>query len=279
MVEFNDRRSALIPVSHKKGFRGLLDVVFSSAAGTYGGWISSDELSLEHARLLSALMIKSYPNLVWRLNPYDSTVHQLVLPRLIPDETHTIDLRIGFDAAFRRWRRGHSDAVRQARRFGVSIAQADTEEEWKEYFDVYLDTLRRWGSGASSVYGWKLFKTVLKIKSEHVKLWTARHSGRIISGILTFQAPRVVVAWHAGTLSDCFYLRPQHYLHYEILRDACDRGYCWYDLNPSGGHEGVKETKKHFGATPLPAPILSNTSTGMKLARKSATIIGGFRRT
>jgi hypothetical protein len=71
---------------------------------------------------------------------------------------------------------------------------------------ILMFTQIPYGDGVveTSQYGWNLFKAILEIKSEHVKLWTARHSGRIISGILTFQAPRHVVAWHAATLATVF---------------------------------------------------------------------------
>jgi CelD/BcsL family acetyltransferase involved in cellulose biosynthesis len=277
MVEFNDRTSALIPICQERKYGGLLDVAISSPAGTYGGWISSDELSPEHARLLYDLMIKSYPDLAWRLNPYDRSLHQLAIPKSIPDETQTIDLEEGFDAAVQRWSKGHRKAVRQAQSLGVSIAQAATEDEWKQYYDVYAETLQRWGDSATSRYGWGLFKSLFGMKSEHIKLWTATHSGRMIAGCVIFYAKRHVAGWHASTLSDCFEFRPQHYLNYEILKDACDRGYRWYDLNPSGGHERVKEMKKHFGPTILPAPMISNVSTGMRIARKAERLMRTVR--
>jgi hypothetical protein len=273
VVEFNDHKSALIPVSREKQYRGLLDVAVSSPAGTYGGWISTDELSLEHSRLLYEVMVKSYADLAWRLNPYDSTLHQLTIPKLIHDETQTINLEKGFDAAVERWSKGHRKAVRQAQSLSVSIAQANTIDDWKKYYDVYAETLRRWGDGATSQYGWTFFKALFDLKSEHVKLWAASHSGRMIAGCIIFYAKRHVAGWHASTLSDSFELRPQHYLNYEILKDACERGYQWYDLNPSGGHERVKEMKRHFGPIVLPAPFMSTASTRMRLVRKSHNIL------
>jgi lipid II:glycine glycyltransferase (peptidoglycan interpeptide bridge formation enzyme) len=99
----------------------------------------------------------------------------------------------------------------------------------------------------------------------------------MIAGCVIFYAKHHVAGWHASTLSDSFELRPQHYLNYEILKDACERGYRWYDLNPSGGHERVKEMKRHFGPTVLPAPFVSQISLGMKIVRKSGSVVRRVR--
>ena len=43
----------------------------------------------------------------------------------------------------------------------------------------------------------------------------------------------------------------------EIIRDACARGYAWYDMNPSGGHEGVEEFGRRWGTIELPCPYVA----------------------
>ena len=59
-------------------------------------------------------------------------------------------------------------------------------------------------------------------------------------------------------MSDYFHLRPVNLLMCEIIKHSCDRGYSWFDFNPSGGHEGVTAFKKSFGAEALPCPVVNN---------------------
>jgi lipid II:glycine glycyltransferase (peptidoglycan interpeptide bridge formation enzyme) len=37
-------------------------------------------------------------------------------------------------------------------------------------------------------------------------------------------------------------------LYAQIIRDAHNQGYRYFDFNPSGGHEGVVHFKESFGA-------------------------------
>jgi lipid II:glycine glycyltransferase (peptidoglycan interpeptide bridge formation enzyme) len=43
---------------------------------------------------------------------------------------------------------------------------------------------------------------------------------------------------------------------YEVIKNACEKGYTWFDFNPSGGLEGVKAFKERFGAQALKCPIV-----------------------
>jgi lipid II:glycine glycyltransferase (peptidoglycan interpeptide bridge formation enzyme) len=49
-------------------------------------------------------------------------------------------------------------------------------------------------------------------------------------------------------------------LLYEVIKDACEQGYFWFDFNPSGGHEGVKSFKKGFGCSTLQSNLYFHDS-------------------
>jgi hypothetical protein len=51
-------------------------------------------------------------------------------------------------------------------------------------------------------------------------------------------------------------------LIFEIIKNACELQYEWFDFNPSGGKEGVKAFKRSFGTLELSCPmILKNSLT------------------
>ena len=47
---------------------------------------------------------------------------------------------------------------------------------------------------------------------------------------------------------------------HQAMRDACEKGYRWFDFNPSGGHQGVARFKSYFGAQPLSCPVIRRSS-------------------
>src|SRR4030095_5310926 len=68
LVTFEDGKKALLPISCETRNKGLVKNYISSPAGTYGGWISSDRLTLDHAVRLSNFLTNTLGNLYWRIN-------------------------------------------------------------------------------------------------------------------------------------------------------------------------------------------------------------------
>jgi len=265
MVSFSDGKRALLPLSSQKRLRGLVKSYVSSPAGTFGGWISTDQLDTAHGAALADYMITHFANLTWRLNPYDNVVSQVDVSVTEEDETHCLRLGSGFEDIYARWSDSHRRAVLKARKEGVEVIKATDRDDWLAYYDVYKDSLRRWGDHVSSMYQWEIFEEVHSRGPEEVVLWIARYRGKAIAGVLCMYAKKHVAYWHGATLEKYFPMRPMHLVMYAAIMDACERGYAWFDFNPSGEHEGVKTFKKRFGAEALAAPVICTKSKPMCL--------------
>lgn len=256
LVTFSDGKTALIPLSSQKLYWGLVSDHMSSVEGGFGGWISTDPLQLEHAVLLvDYLTVRNRINIVWRLNPYDDLVFKAQPPITWDDETHAINLEKDFKSIYTN----QSSAVRKARKAeksGVVVSIEDSLEGWREYYEVYQETIKRWGDNTISVYAWSLFQEIFQRKSPHIKLWVARYQGKIVSGALCFYAKKHSVYWHGSSLEDYFQFRPVNLLMYEIMKDAHSKEYTWFDFNPSAGLKGVAAFKESLGASPLSSPIV-----------------------
>lgn len=254
IVEFSDGNSALLPFILQKSYRGLVKKHISSPAGTFGGWISTDNLDDTHAKLLAGYLINELGNLSWRLNPYDRLAQKTKLKVSEHDETHALNLRGGFESIQKGLTHGHASSARKAQRCGILITVAKNGGDWLAYYNIYQDSLQRWGEKASSNYRWGLFEEMYRINSPHIRLWLATYQGKVISGVLCFYSKHHVDAWHAASLKQYFHLRPANLVMYEAIKHACEKGYTWFDFNPSGGHEGVKTFKKRFGAKAFDCP-------------------------
>jgi hypothetical protein len=252
LVLFSDGKEALLSLSCAMWPGGSGKSFVSSPAGTYGGWIAVDPIGREHAILMKEFLTTELGHLWWQTNPYDDLVAAAAIDCNIEDETHVIDLEKGFDAVYRDWSSACRRAVRKARRSGVLVKLAQMEDEWCEYYQVYEDSLRRWGDQALSRYEWALFQGMFDRQSDHIRLWLATAKDElVVAGALICYAKTHVVYWHGAALEDYFALRPMNLLFFEILWHACDKGYRWFDFNSSAGLEGVRRFKDSFGAKPL----------------------------
>jgi hypothetical protein len=262
-VSFSDGKKALLPFSClKRGglapiLMGTTRLYLSSPECTYGGWISADKLDHNHAVLLLNLIEKKFNNLFWRLNPYDDIALKSGIKISDEGETHAINLERGFDVIASNMSKGHRSAVKQATRNGVSVRISSSIEDWLNYYQVYETSVSRWGNRLlGDKYSWELFHEIFIRNSPNVELWLSIYHDRVISGALCFHSKRHYVHWHGASLETYFNLRPVNLLLYEVIKNACEKGYTWFDFNPSATLEGVKAFKERFGAQALKCPIV-----------------------
>lgn len=276
-VTLADGATAVLPLSRRPGAR-CAPTWLLSPAGTFGGWLSREALGVPQARALTGLLLGLQGHLRWRVNPYDPLLARLRVTGAQDDETHVLDLSDGFEAVAAGFRRGQRSSIRKAERSGLVVAQAHTREDWNGFVDAYEDSLRRWGATATSRYPRALFLDMQQAASPSVRLWVATFEGRVVAGALCFHTAEHVVYWAGAAHSSAFHLRPMNLVMRDAISDAADRGHRWFDFNPSGGHEGVREFKRSFGAQPLRAPMIVTTTRGARLAEAGARLLERGRR-
>jgi lipid II:glycine glycyltransferase (peptidoglycan interpeptide bridge formation enzyme) len=90
------------------------------------------------------------------------------------------------------------------------------------------------------------------------------YQDKVISGALCFHSKRHYVYWHGASIETYFNLRPVNLLLYEVIKNACEKGYLWFDFNPSAVLKGVKAFKERFGAQALKCPIVELRPRNMR---------------
>ena len=267
-IHFSDGKKLLLPFSKSTAVKGLLKFYVTSPAGTYGGWISNDKLEHNHIMVLCDYIFKEFSNLEWRLNPFDLSDFNIRYKKIIEDETDIIRLTDSIENIFKNWSTNHRRSVKKALHNDIEIREAQNEEEWLQYYNCYMDSVKRWGENRSSFYSWKLFEIIHSAKSECIKLWVAIFNSEIISGSLCFYSKNHAVYWNGATKTEYFHIRPVHLLMYKIIEDAINKNFKWFDFNPSGGHEGVKKFKKSFNTESISCPIIYSESLLSKILFK-----------
>jgi CelD/BcsL family acetyltransferase involved in cellulose biosynthesis len=263
LIEFADGMHALLPLSAVRRRWPLTTRYVSSPAGTFGGWISDQDLQEGHAAAILELARARAPSLELRLNPYGpQPAGGLRSSR--QEYTSSVALAPGFAQVVSGWSTSHARSARKGLREGVTVRLAETEDDWRLYYSIYLDSLRRWGARATSRYRWELFESLFAARSPRVRLWLAQVRGAVAAGALCLYARENVVYWHGAALERWFHVRPVHVLFSSVIEDACGRGYRFLDFNPSAGHAGVEAFKNGFGPARLACPVVSQESRGAR---------------
>jgi hypothetical protein len=250
--------------------KGMMEDLMSTFAGCYGGVIADGPVTEEElVRFYGKVRSWDVASLKVNGNPlWQKVSHPVVLPddEASDDFTQIIRLRgRTFDDLTSDFTDGHRSGMHKGQRMGVEIRQADSPEDYREYYGAYEDCLRRW-ENPSSEYPWKLFENGYELAQEypeHLRLWLAEVEGEVIAGAWFFYWKNHVDYWHAASYEEYFDYRANNVLLPHVMRDALERGYSFFDFNPSGGHTGVARFKKHFGAEKW--PIRRWTLTDKKL--------------
>lgn len=255
---FDDGRTAVLPLVKARSRIPLLHRYYSGICGVYGGAISEDILSPRDYADIVWWANKKLRRFEFRINPFDNVMKNLKTDNYMADFTSVLDLRRGFDDLFRRWsKKSNRRYIKKAIQNGVEIVEATTIDQWKAYYDIYLDSIARWGASATSGYPWKLFEKIRAGMGESGKLWLACLDGQPVAGVLCFYHNHHAVAWHGSGRARYFKKRPVQLLYYTIIKHASEQGYWYYDFCPSGGHPGVAEFKKRYGTQKLECGIIS----------------------
>jgi CelD/BcsL family acetyltransferase involved in cellulose biosynthesis len=276
---FSDGAVVVVPLTRRHLVRSLGSYYYGSPAGTYGGWLAHGPLSPEHARALRDHLLRSLPGLWWRLNPFEPATAELAADEESAggrECTQALSLTAGYEAVWSGSHRSHRKAVNKARREGLTVRRGSKASDWESYYRLYRESVSRWGKTASSDYDWPLFEALRNRAGRGVELWIVERDS-VIAAQINLQSGHVLTGWGAAGRAECFHLRPMNLLTDEIVRDACARGLDWFDLHPSGGHEGVIQFKRRLGAVELPAPVVTRERLLVPYVRWVATRAGALR--
>jgi hypothetical protein len=256
-LELDDGELAALPMLARVGWlrRGLLARAVSTHPSVYGGPVCGSRrlTAADWRRVLGTLRDVPLGRLECFGNPLQPPPGELGGLRRRDVTTHVLDLAALPPRASDHYKNGCRYQVRQAARLGVRVARAGGPGELREYFDVYADSLRRWGKPPGGGYPLALFERLAAAPA--VELWVARASdGRLAAGGLFLFARRHAVHWQGAMLEELARTRAATALQDALIEEARRRGRELYDFNPSGELAGVRAFKESFGARALAVP-------------------------
>jgi len=153
---FDDNVTAILPLMQSKRFFGFRKSYFSMVPGVYGGLISNEGIAPEQIDEIYNHVVKKCSNLAIIGNPY---IENYMPSFFHKDEmfTHVLALENGFETIWKNYSKGHRYNVNKAKKDGVYVKLGESLEDYKEYYNIYEDSLKRWGDNATSRYKFNLF--------------------------------------------------------------------------------------------------------------------------
>lgn len=226
----------------------------STFAGCYGGMVAPQPVSeAERSFLYSRVLSGPVDKLQVNENPFRSDPSQLPpgVELVAEDFTQVISLDQDFEEILSGFSDARRNGMHKAERLGVKVRRAEDMADYQAYYGAYEDSLERWGEDDAVRHPWSLFERGCEMAQaypKHLQLWLAEVDGDVASGAWVFYWGEYVNYWHGASYARYLDHSPNDLLHPTIMQDAKRKGYRIYDFNPSGGHEGVVEFKRRFGA-------------------------------
>jgi hypothetical protein len=145
-------------------------------------------------------------------------------------------------------------AVQKAERQGVRVRHAESVDDLRTWYRLYLD-LNRWRGQPARPYrffeaAWELLTPVGLMRlllAEQI----VDGKRRVLAGSMFLMFGSTVSYAFNARLREGLSLRPNEALQWRAIRDACAEGFRWYDLGEVGaGNVGLAGFKAKWGAEP-----------------------------
>ena len=238
----------------KRFKKGLLRKIISSPAGVYGGFLAYEPLTEEDLKKLVSYAAKLGEEVVITDANYNICDRKIT--------TQTISLKEGIEDVRKGYAEAHPRKIEKAKKEGVTVKLAETDNDWDIYVGIYQQMLNEWDNPTMK-YSTALFDKFKNVSG--VKLWLAEYNGEIVGGALCLYHNNHVAYWHGAGNKAAKDVNANYVLFDAIMEEACKNGYEVFDMMPSAGLKGVEEFKSNFGAVPKEISLLVRTSKILKI--------------
>jgi hypothetical protein len=250
-AELDDSDIAILPAVATRERNRIFYWLESLYLGGYGGLISSRPLTAGEVAPVMKLMIN---NRIANCHIMGNPLREYELPSEFQAyDQFTHFLKFGEpDEVSQRMSSDKRRNIKKASEYKITCCVADTEDQYRDYFQVYENTLERWGEKTLVQYPYTLFASIFRYHSDQVKLWLAMMDNKVVCGKIIFYHRDFAYYWHGSSMKEYLNFYPDPFLMWNIILDGCQKGLKGMDMGPSGGLSGVEVYKEKFGAYKVP---------------------------
>jgi len=183
------------------------------------------------------------------LDPFQGLAAQKLLEAMGYERNLTqigqvLELNAPYEEIWKRFRGNVRGQVKQAKKYGVEILEVDAPQGVKEYYQLYLKTIKRIKSAPKPI---SMFEEIHN--SNLAKFLFAVHDNKYIAGILIISFNGAVLWWSAASDPEYWHLRPNNALVDYAIKWACEHNFRLFDLGGSPPeNKGLIKFKEGWGA-------------------------------
>lgn len=165
--------------------------------------------------------------------------------------THLLELSMRIEDVWKKFDKGSVRwAIKKSEKLGVRVYTTRDLEDLREFYELNCLAKRRLGVPC---HPWKFFKLLFDFLHESVVLYLAKYQGETIGGVLMLCYKPTVLYGYGAADPKKLHLHPYHALLWAAIKDACSKGYQWFDFGRSSDVEiGLRAFKKRWGTSEIP---------------------------
>lgn len=229
---------------------GFFKHYVSNEPGVYGGPIFSGEIDphkfekiLKHFDSFRTVKLSVHGNPLLDLDPYFGHSKKQ------SDSTHMLMLTDfkSIDEVYSQYERSVKKGIRNSEMMKIECGAIEDIDGLKQYYKAYEKVQEERGSRATSYYPYELFKNLFEVRNRGVRFWVAKYYNQVIGGAISCEHQRHIALWQAAWLPMAHQMGAGKYVYHRVIEYAMNKGYKYFDFNPSGGHEGTIKLKETFG--------------------------------
>ncbi|MDE2589399.1 MAG: GNAT family N-acetyltransferase, partial [Patescibacteria group bacterium] len=161
-----------------------------------------------------------------------------------------VDLNQTVDTIWKNFKKSNRNAINAAKRKGVQVEFASSNNALKGFYDLYQKTMER--TGASEFYSFSsdFFEKMMDILRNNVIVVTAKHDNNIVSSSVLLFKYGIIHYWLSGSDYQFRHLNANNLLLYESMRWAKNNGNNTFVLM-GGTNVGLRAFKESFTNTTI----------------------------
>jgi FemAB-related protein (PEP-CTERM system-associated) len=170
----------------------------------------------------------------------------------LPTSSHKVSLTVALDpdpdALFKRFKTGHRQEIRRAYKHGLTATLGGVEL-LDPFYDVLADSWRALGS---PLYAKRYFRAILETLPSSVRICVVHANGEPAGVAFDGMHNDTVEGMWLGLRPRFRRLLVGYALYWELIQDACRRGYKHFHLGRSTADSNAEAFKSKWNATTTP---------------------------
>ncbi|HHJ13737.1 MAG TPA: FemAB family PEP-CTERM system-associated protein [Gammaproteobacteria bacterium] len=174
------------------------------------------------------------------------------LPVELPVSRHKISMSLELDpdpeVLWNAFKSKHRTNIRRVYKHDIEVRSGGGEL----LDDFYRVMAHSWRALGTPLYRKRYFARIIEAFGEDVRLFVAERNGQVIATAFNGHHQDTVEGMWAGALPEARGLQVNYVLYWEMIRDACERGFRHYHLGRSTADSGAESFKKKWNASARP---------------------------